>query len=62
MTSVVHIVGPAALYPVLLGYKIKFGYVVLIMIIEGILLLGLLSPVLLSKLIQYWTKPQAGNS
>lgn len=62
LSGVFHIVGPAALYPVLLGHKIELEYVVLIVIIEIILLLVLLSPVLLVKLIRYWAKLQADQT
>ena len=61
LTGVVQIVGPAAVYPALLGYKIELGYVVLIIIIVSILLLVLLFPVLLVKLIQYWTRSLADS-
>ena len=62
LSGLVHIVGPAALYPVLLGHEIELGYVVLIVIVESILLFVLLSPVLLVKLFQYWTRLRAEGS
>ena len=42
-------------------YKIEWEGVVLMVIVVGILLFVLLSPVLLVKLIQYWTRPQASS-
>jgi len=62
LSAVVHIVGPAALYPVFLGHEIELGYVILIVIVESILLLVLLSPVLLVKLFQYWTRIRADQT
>jgi len=58
LTGIVFIVSPF----LATRYKIEWDGVVLMIIVVGILLFVLLSPVLLVKLIQYWAKPQADAS